>query len=329
MPSIACPLSTVEELCERIPCEGYHKGVNKWVFWMFQLCAENRVDPNRAMEVIPTYATRTIPASELRRCCRKAYNADPDDVTPTRSPYSAVTLKTWMERLPFKMSSKWLIENSPASVEVSPGQYLNAIHPGRKVVVVNRYRAKGGFIYKDPAEDSEMSAFANGNRADKDGKAGAWFVSNAVNGEWAPAEWERDGTVTDWSLRSGENIVDWSYAVMESDEVNGADWCAMLVQQDLAIVSLTYSGNDSVHALVKTGATNRSQFQKFRKTLIERYTPLGLDSAAVREVQLTRLPNVVNNKTGRYQKLLWLDPVAEEKPIVNAENETGYGVTGA
>jgi hypothetical protein len=29
MPSIACPLSTVEELCDRIPCEGYHKGVNK------------------------------------------------------------------------------------------------------------------------------------------------------------------------------------------------------------------------------------------------------------------------------------------------------------
>lgn len=88
---------------------------------MFQLCAENKVDPNRAMEVIPTRATRAIPASELWRCCRKAYNADPDDVTPKREPYSPTTLKTWVERLPFKMTSKWLIEHSPASIDVSPG----------------------------------------------------------------------------------------------------------------------------------------------------------------------------------------------------------------
>ena len=55
--------------------------------------------------------------------------------------------------------------------------------------------------------------------------------------------------------------------------------------------------------------------------MIERYSSLGLDPASVREVQLTRLPNVRNNKTGRMQKLLWLDPGAEAKPIVNTENE--------
>jgi hypothetical protein len=226
-------------------------------------------------------------------------------------------------RLPFKMTSKWLVDHSPARVDVTPGQFLEAIHPGRLALVVHPFKNTGGFVYQGEHEREELVRYAKGN------VDGVWFVANSVNGESEPIDWETqpDGKlkVTHWSLRSGANIADWSYAVLESDEVPGDQWCSMLVQQNLAIVALTYSGNDSVHALVRTGAKDKKEFGVFRKRVIERYSGLGLDPASVREVQLTRLPNVRNNKTGRMQKLLWLDPAAEAKPIVLPENETGSG----
>jgi hypothetical protein len=311
---------TAADVCNWIPCPGSGEGVNRWVYGRFLKCAEEGVDADEALNVIASRASRTGKPDELRRCQRKAYSGEDLGPTPVRSPYSPASLKSWVDRLPFQMSSKWLIEHSPANVDVSPGEFIEAIHPGRLALVVHPFKSTGGFVYRGEHEREELARYVAGN------VDGVWYVANAVNGESEPIDWETqsDGKlkVTHWSLRSGSNIVDWSYAVLESDEVPGPEWCAMLVQQpDLAIVSLTYSGNDSVHALVRTGAKDKKEFAAFRRRVIERYSSLGLDPASVREVQLSRLPNVRNNKTGRMQKLLWLDPAAAAKPIVNNETK--------
>lgn len=266
-------------------------------------------------------------SGEVRHAVANAYNFDPQDYDgdgpPKVKPYDPAQLAAWEQRLPFELTPQWLMAQSRIDVaSVTPGGYLHYIGPGQKRVVVNRYRSNGGFIYEDhPAEDKEMTAFANGNRPDENGKAGAWFCANAVNGAWA--EIGRDANNEPiLSIKSGANLVSYDYAVLESDKKPtpevpnvGRAWCAMLIQQtDLAIVSLVHTGNKSVHALIKIPARNKREFNREKARLIEKYTPLGLDPAALKPVQLTRLPGIRRSDNGKTQHLFYLNP----KPVVGA-----------
>jgi hypothetical protein len=299
--------------------------------WIFRAaCAGRRcsLPPEWTANLIRRLLTRTErDSNEIRHQVANAYKTDLQDYDheekPKVKPYDPAQLAEWEKRLPFTLTSQWLKDHSRIDVStVTPGSNLNYIHPGRKVVVVNAYKSKGGYIYQDhPAEDKEMTAFANGNRPDQAGKAGGWFCSNAVNGEWI-----------DDSIRSGANLVTYDMGVMESDKKPTPEvpnvaraWCAMLIQQpDIAIVSLVHTGNESVHALVKIPARNKKEFNAEKRRLIEKYTPLGLDPAAVRPVQLTRLPGIRRSDNGRVQELYYLNP----KPIAGAiYKQNSLGVT--
>jgi hypothetical protein len=98
------------------------------------------------------------------------------------------------------------------------------------------------------------------------------------------------------------------HILIESD-VEGCEhlWLRVVAQVP-GVVSLTLSGNVSVHALVKTGATNFKEFCEFRDYVEREYVPLGACPGSLTASRLSRLPNVVNGKTGNVQRLLYFNP---------------------
>lgn len=340
MPSVKIP--TLEEVWQSVKAKPWigdcppEDGRHAWVYQAAKGCAAHwlPIRPEQAEEFIRRDLTRPEQhPGEIRHSVANAYKRDYQDHDHEDraevKPYDPAKLAEWEKRLPFTLTSDMLKSWSKVSVStLTPGLYINYVHPGRKVVVINDYLAKGGYIYQDhPAEDAEMIAFANGNRPDQNGKAGAWFCANAVNGEWEEIGQDKYGKPI-LSIRSEPNLVTYDMAVLESDQEPTPEvpnvaraWCAMLIQQpDLAIVSLVHTGNESVHALIKIPANNKREFNKIKRELIAKYNPLGLDPAAVRPVQQTRLPGIRRSDNGRLQELYYLNP----QPIARAiyQNKT-------
>jgi hypothetical protein len=93
-----------------------------------------------------------------------------------------------------------------------------------------------------------------------------------------------------------------------------------VVAQIPGVVSLVTSGNVSVHALVRIGASSFSEWQQKRDELARLYVPLGACPGSLTASRLSRLPNVVNGKTGKLQRLLYFNPVVKaDKTIYKKE----------
>jgi hypothetical protein len=120
------------------------------------------------------------------------------------------------------------------------------------------------------------------------------------------------------SRRSEESITAWRYAVLECDhkpkETWLPVWLRILVQLPLPIVSITYSGDKSLHALLRVDAASKAAWdQLVRGRLLPRLVPLGADPQALRAVQLTRLLGCYRGDS--LQELLYLNLRAVSGPI--------------
>jgi hypothetical protein len=116
------------------------------------------------------------------------------------------------------------------------------------------------------------------------------------------------------------NVTSFRFLLLESDVADKAHWLSMLAQLPLPIVSITDSGGKSVHALVRINAQNKAEW--LTKVFGEPYGPLirhlglyGVDSAAIKALQLTRLPGVHRGK--QFQDLLYLNLEPDGSPITN------------
>jgi hypothetical protein len=117
--------------------------------------------------------------------------------------------------------------------------------------------------------------------------------------------------------------------VLESDTADAAQWLSALVQLPLPIVAIYTSGGKSIHALVRVDARSKSEWDALRNDLLPVLCPLGADPAAMTAVRLTRLPGMFRHGTRgkngellrysrpRMQELLWLNPDAPARPILD------------
>jgi hypothetical protein len=116
------------------------------------------------------------------------------------------------------------------------------------------------------------------------------------------------------SRRREESITAWRYAVLECDhkpkETWLPIWLRILVQLPLPIVSITSSGDKSLHALFRVDAASKAAWDQLVRGRLLR---LGADLGALRAVQLTRLPGCYRGD--KLQELLYLDPRVESGPI--------------
>jgi hypothetical protein len=221
----------------------------------------------------------------------------------------------------------FLRSRSPVDPDVGPEEFLRALYrPGERVLVFRSERSQGDWgvdIRQQRARVYELGdrpgvAPVAVERLPRGGKNGLWFLSQPVTGQWAP-----NGGVTDrgdakLSRRSTPNVTAWRYLVLESDEADPGEWCAMLAGLRLPISAVYESGGRSVHALVYTESAGLAEWNAVRDRIVPYLARLGGDLGATSAVRLTRLPNVMRyGKTvrdgsyerfaePRLQRLLWL-----------------------
>lgn len=143
-------------------------------------------------------------------------------------------------------------------------------------------------------------------------EAGAWIRFNPLDGKGG----------------KNENVVDWRYALVESDSMDSAQQNAIIRELELPVACLVYSGGKSIHAIVHIDAAD---YHEYRKRVDYLYTickknGLEVDQQNKNPSRLSRMPGVTRN--GKKQFLIdtnigkaswnewqeWIESVNDELP---------------
>lgn len=111
--------------------------------------------------------------------------------------------------------------------------------------------------------------------------AGAWIRFNPLDG--------KDCT--------NENVTDFRYALVESDDMELEKQNALIRELELPVAALVFSGKKSLHAIVKIEAADMKEYKKRVEYLysICKKNGLKLDTQNKNPSRLSRMPGVVRN----------------------------------
>lgn len=112
-------------------------------------------------------------------------------------------------------------------------------------------------------------------------EAGAWIRFNPLDGK---------------GVRN-DNVAEFRYALVESDEMSPSRQIAIMRQLELPIAAMVHSGNKSVHAIVHVDAPNYDEYRKRVDFLYQtcRENGLKIDTQNKNPSRLSRLPGVMRN----------------------------------
>lgn len=199
-----------------------------------------------------------------------------------------------------------LLSGSPIDCDSATlGDVLRALFsPEERTILFSEERSQGQLIWHHAVPDGVLDM--NFKRH----KHGAWFLINPVTGRFENLE--RLGHP---SRRSEENITAYRHILIESDAIELKNWLSILKTLPLPIVSVTLSGNESAHALVRVNSKSRDQWIKAAEAIADIVVPLGACPGSLTAVRLSRLPKVTRADTEQEQKLIWLNPNPSTTPI--------------
>lgn len=112
-------------------------------------------------------------------------------------------------------------------------------------------------------------------------EAGAWIRFNPLDGKGA----------------KNENVTDYRYSLVESDSMPVDKQYAIYKELDLPIAALVYSGNKSLHAIVKVDANNYEEYRKRVDYLYKVCQKNGIvvDTQNRNPSRLSRMPGFIRN----------------------------------
>lgn len=112
-------------------------------------------------------------------------------------------------------------------------------------------------------------------------EAGAWIRFNPLDGKGA----------------KNENVTDYRYALVESDSMSVEKQNAIYKELELPIVALVYSGNKSLHAIVKVDASNYDEYRKRVDYLYKicQKNGISVDTQNRNPSRLSRMPGFERN----------------------------------
>lgn len=198
------------------------------------------------------------------------------------------------------------ISRSPIDpVRASSGTALRALfQPNESTIIFTQEKSQGQLVWSHSTPDEKLDSIVRSNNY------GAWFLLNPVSGEmlWVDRLQKR-------TRRSEENTTSFRHILIESDSMEIGLWLTILKQLPLPIVSVTLSGNNSAHAIIRLEATSMDQWFTQASAIAEMVIPLGACPGAITAVRLTRLPGVIRRDNGNEQRLIWLNPNPTSTPI--------------
>lgn len=112
-------------------------------------------------------------------------------------------------------------------------------------------------------------------------EAGAWIRFNPLDGKGV----------------KNENVTEYRYALVESDNMDLSRQQAILKELELPIAVLVYSGKKSIHAIVRVDASDFKEYQKRVEYLYNICTKNGMsiDKQNKNPSRLSRLPGVIRD----------------------------------
>lgn len=168
----------------------------------------------------------------------------------------------------------------------SPGDvisYVNDSYLDKKADGTEKWLPRNGVYTRTAGEIIDALRKNNGDigavMGDPNQASGAWIRFNPMDGE---------GT-------KNTNVVDFRYALVESDSMKIEQQHEILRELELPIVVLTYSGGKSLHAIVKIDAVNYPQYQErvdYLYKIVEK-NGLRVDKQNKNPSRLTRLPGFI------------------------------------
>jgi hypothetical protein len=199
---------------------------------------------------------------------------------------------------------------SPVAVdEQDSASVLRLLYPkgsGERVLIFSEMKSQGQMLWE--ADQSDRTHAGNLPT----GREGVWFLAQPVDGLFHPNP--RLGGKR--SRRSEESVISWRYVVLECDEADPDEWLRCLVQIPLRIACVCESGGRSIHVLVRVDATSKVDWDAKVGAMKLPLITLGADASALSAVRLTRLPQAKRRE--RVQRLLYLDPLPDSKPIADS-----------
>ena len=117
------------------------------------------------------------------------------------------------------------------------------------------------------------------------------------------------------SYRSNSNVKEYSHLVLESDSIPLNQHIPLVCGLGLPVVSATFSGNKSIHFLVRLRDIPHGESVKdqatwdtiVKKDFFGQVIPLGFDRAMSSPAHLTRLPGVFRLDKNEFQRLLFIN----------------------
>ncbi|WP_429955525.1 PriCT-2 domain-containing protein, partial [Enterococcus sp. AZ192] len=175
----------------------------------------------------------------------------------------------------------------------APGDIIGYVNDGyldTKADGQEKWLPRNGVYTKTSGEIIDALRKNNGDigavMGDPNQASGAWIRFNPLDGE---------GT-------KNTNVVDFRYALVESDSMKIEQQHEILRELELPIVALTYSGGKSLHAIVKIDAVNYPQYQErvdYLYKIVEK-NGLRVDKQNKNPSRLTRLPGFVRGEKKQF-----------------------------
>lgn len=297
------------------PCPPAGHGVHSWAFHAYNKLRSLGFTHEQAESYCHKHATRLLHSGDIPNAPAEATE---HPKSRPRHVFELEKLKALAAKLA-DFDNSCLAQRSPIDPKAQTStSFLRLMFmPGERVLLTTNYETAGKRCWELPdrehvfAEDPLEGAFRCPIRGN-----GAWFLANPVNGQKIKVRrLVRPENPEGATWRSEENLTAFRFLVLESDVAPPELWLPALAQLPLGIASITTSGGKSIHALVRIDARDAAEWRAFRDRIAPAVITLGADPAAMSLVRLTRLPGSYRQETGKWQKLLFLNPHPSGVPI--------------
>ena len=253
------------------------------------------------------HGTRAVTGAEIKAAVAKAFNSSsifvPGRNTRTLQPRPVVDgpklLKNILERgADFSDVDLW--EESKDRIDWSPqrdaSEVLRRLYaPDDWLFIGSRYDAGAEHIL--PASEW-IERFEHFDSIPEH------LIPNPLTGEQGLTQ---DGTP---SYRADSCVAQFRFAVVEFDTMPREQQIQFWAGVKLPVVALLDSGGRSIHGWIRIDAANAAEWtRRVEGKLFDILTAVGADGACKNEARLSRMPGHFRAEKGRWQRLLYLDPV--------------------